>query len=171
MGGATNHQTAGRSPVGPRARVEPRPAHGLRRFIYVALGLFFVGLAVLGVLLPVLPTTPFLLLASFFFVRSSSWLNAWLLRSRLFGGLLRDWQAHRAVRPRVKVTAVTCIPVVVASSVVLGGLALPLVLLLCGLGLIGLIVVLRLPVVRDPPPDPQGAAHHERVSVLSEPEG
>jgi uncharacterized membrane protein YbaN (DUF454 family) len=122
---------------------------GPRRLLYVLLGLFFVGLAVLGVVLPVLPTTPFLLLASFFFVRSSRRLHAWLLRSRLFGGMLRDWDKHRAVRPHVKLTAVTLIPLVITTSAVLGNLSWPLVLMLCVLGLIGLIVVLLLPVVRD----------------------
>src|SRR5947207_1871164 len=91
----------------------PLVVPGLRRLLYVAAGSFFVFLAVLGALLPVLPTTPFLLLASYFFLHSSPRLNAWLLRSRLFGPLLRDWQEHRAVRPRVKVTALSIIPPVI----------------------------------------------------------
>lgn len=66
----------------------PRPVTGLRRALYVALGLFFVVLGLVGVVTPGLPTTPFLLLAAFFFVRSSPRLHAWLLRSRLFGGLI-----------------------------------------------------------------------------------
>jgi uncharacterized membrane protein YbaN (DUF454 family) len=127
----------------------PTTARGVRRLVYVALGLFFVGLGAVGVVLPVLPTTPFLLLASFFFVRSSRRLHAWLLRSRLFGGMLRDWHRHRAVRPHVKFTAVAVIPLVITTSAFFGNLSQPLVLMLCGLGLIGLVVVLRLPVVRD----------------------
>lgn len=134
----------------PSAGLIPRPpATGLRRVLYVCLGLFFVGLAILGVILPVLPTTPFLLLASFFFVRSSRGLNAWLLRSRVFGPFLRDWQQHRGVRPRVKVTALSMIPLAVFSSAYFGNLAWPLVVLLIVLGLIGMVVVIRLPLVRD----------------------
>jgi uncharacterized membrane protein YbaN (DUF454 family) len=144
----------------------PNAVRGLRRLGYVALGLFFVGLAVLGVLLPVLPTTPFLLLASYFFVRSSPRLNGWLLRSRVFGGLLRDWQRHRGVRPRVKITAVTVLVAAVASSALLADLSpLLLIVLLC-LGLVGLVVVLRLPVVRDRPP----ARSEEGPASLPRPE-
>lgn len=134
---------------------KPPAVHGVRRVVYVGLGLFFVGLGVLGALLPVLPTTPFLLLASYFFVRSSVRLHAWLLRSRLFGGFLRDWQRHRGVRPRVKLTALLVMATTVALSIVLGQLAWPLVVLLVGLASIGAVVVLRLPVIREPVLVPQ----------------
>lgn len=129
--------------VPPPARVS-----GPRRVLYVFLGLFFVGLAILGVILPLLPTTPFLLLASFFFVRSSPRLNAWLLRSRVFGPFLRDWQKYHGVRPHVKLTALTLLPLAVGASAYFGDLSWPLLLLLIGLALIGMIVVIRLPLVR-----------------------
>jgi uncharacterized membrane protein YbaN (DUF454 family) len=132
----------------------PRRVTGLRRALYVVAGLFFVGLAFLGVFLPVLPTTPFLLLASFFFVRSSNRLNNWLLRSRLLGGFLRDWQKHRGVRLRVKVVALLVLVVAVAASAYFGDLPWYLVLMLVGLASIGAIVVLRLPVIRDAGPIP-----------------
>lgn len=129
---------------------------GVRRLLYVGLGLVFVGLAILGVILPVLPTTPFLLLASYFFVRSSPALHRRLQNSRLFGRLIRDWEKHRGVRPHVKVTALAMVPAVIFCSAYFGDLSLPLVLMLCGLGSIGMIVVIRLPVVRDAAP-PQAA--------------
>jgi uncharacterized membrane protein YbaN (DUF454 family) len=129
-----------------------RSATGLRRLLYIGAGFFFVGLAILGAMLPLLPTTPFLLLASYFFLRSSPRLHNWLLRSRMFGQLLRDWEKHRGVRPRVKVVAVTLIPVVVFCSAFFGQLPWYLIALLVLLGLIGLTVVIRLPVVREEPP-------------------
>lgn len=119
--------------------------------MYIVLGLFFVGLGFVGAILPGLPTTPFLLLASYFFVRSSKRLNNWLLHSRMFGGFIRDWQRHRAVRPRVKLVALTVIPVVLLSSVTLGNLPWYLNLLIVALGAVGVLVVVRLPVVRDQP--------------------
>ncbi len=129
---------------------EPPPvARGARRGLYVGLGLFFTGLAALGAFLPVLPTTPFLLLASFFFIRSSPALNRRLLDSRLFGGLLRDWQKHRGVRRRVKVSAVALVLVMGTGSAVLGNLSWPWLIVLGVLVLVGVTVILRLPVVKE----------------------
>ena len=128
-----------------------RSVAGLRRWLYVGLGLCFVGLAGLGALLPILPTTPFLLLASFFFSRSSPACRAWLFRLPVWGALLCDWQAHRAVRPQAKLAAFICIPLAITGSVCLTNLAWPLLVLLFGLATIGLIVVWRLPVIAAEP--------------------
>jgi uncharacterized membrane protein YbaN (DUF454 family) len=118
----------------------------------VALGCVCVGLGAVGAVLPVLPTTPFLLAASFFFVRSSPRLNDRLSRSPLFGPFLRDWHQYRGVRPRVKVGAVAAMPMAVAASIAWGNLSWPVLVLLLVLAAIGLAVVLRLPVIRDGPP-------------------
>lgn len=125
--------------------------HGPRGVAYAALGWVFVGLGVLGAVLPVMPTTPFLLLASFFFVRSSPRLNNWLLRSPLFGRFLRDWNRHRGVRPRVKFNAAALMLIAVAVSITWGNLSWPVLSLLLVLVAVGLMVVLRLPVIRDAP--------------------
>jgi uncharacterized protein len=114
--------------------------------------LLFVGLAVLGAFLPLLPTTPFLLLASYFFLRSFPRWNDRLLNSRLFGPLLRDWQYRRAVRLHVKVTAISVMLVTLSASAVFGNLSLPWLAVLLAAGSTGLIVVLRLPVVPDEEP-------------------
>lgn len=80
-----------------------------KRIIYVVLGLLSVGLGFLGAFLPLLPTTPFLLLAAFFFSKSSERLYNWLLNHRLFGKLIRDWREHRAIAPRAKVMSIALI--------------------------------------------------------------
>ena len=143
------------APVAPRpggSAVSDTPhATGVRRAVYVGLGLGFLGLAAVGVVTPMLPTTPFLLLAAFFFARSSRRLHDWLLNSRLFGGLIRDWQQHKGVRPRVKVVALTLMPCVVLSSAYFGRLRWYLVVMLVALALVGATVVLCLKTVRDAP--------------------
>jgi len=72
-----------------------------------ALGLMFVGLGLAGVFLPLLPTTPFLLLAAGCFARSSPAFHDWLLTHRLLGPYIRDWERDRSIPLTAKVTAVS----------------------------------------------------------------
>ena len=123
-------------------------ARGAARLLYLLLGGLFFVLAVLGALLPLLPTTPFLLLASYFLIRSSPKLNEKLLASRTFGPLLRDWQRHRAVRPRVKHATLVVMPAAVLVSAYFGNLGPLDLAVLLSLGLIGFVVVARLRVIR-----------------------
>lgn len=81
-------------------------ATGLKRILLVNLGFLNVGLAYIGWLLPGLPMTPFVLMASYCFARSNPKLHRWLLRSPFFGKLILDWHHHRGMRSRVKLTAV-----------------------------------------------------------------
>jgi uncharacterized protein len=76
-----------------------------RRIFYVGLGLLSFGLGVLGAFLPVLPTTPFMLVSLWAFSLSSKRLEAWLLGHPRFGPRLVAWRAHRAVPLPVKLTA------------------------------------------------------------------
>ncbi|QQS39613.1 MAG: YbaN family protein [Acidobacteriota bacterium] len=73
-----------------------------KRFIFLTLGIVAVGLGFIGAFLPLLPTTPFLLLAAFFFSKSSERLHQWLLNHKMFGKLIRDWRQHGAIAPRAK---------------------------------------------------------------------
>lgn len=122
---------------------------GWRRVGYIALaGLFFV-LGAFGLILPGLPTTPFLLLTSFFLIRSHPGLNARLVRSRLFGPILLDWHTHRGVRRHVKFKTVALVLLVLALSLYLGQLSFGLKVGMVALVGVGLLVVVRLPTVSD----------------------
>jgi hypothetical protein len=78
----------------------------VKRALLVAAGSACLALAVLGVFLPLLPTTPFLLLASACYVRSSERLHGWLMGNRLLGGYIRNFKERRGVPLRAKVTTV-----------------------------------------------------------------
>lgn len=119
------------------------------RPLYLSLAALFVTLAGLGVLLPVLPTTPFLLLTSWCLVRSSPTWHARLCRSPLFGPLLADWERHHGVRLHVKVTALGMLAVAVGTSLWLGPDSSWLRGLLLALAAVGAGVILRLRTVSD----------------------
>ena len=74
----------------------------IRRHLYLAGGWLSLSLAFLGIFLPLLPTTPFVLLAAGCFSRSSQRLHQWLLTQSTFGPLLRDWQQYGVIRLRIK---------------------------------------------------------------------
>jgi hypothetical protein len=123
-----------------------------KRAAYFLTGWIFVALAALGVVLPLLPTTPFLLLASTCFLRSSPRAQRWLAESRWFGPILRDWNEHRAVRRPVKALAVVVVLLVLAYSFV-RDLPWPLRTAIVAVGCVGLFVLWRLP-TRAPDRDP-----------------
>jgi uncharacterized membrane protein YbaN (DUF454 family) len=74
--------------------------------LYKPLGFLFLALGLLGIPLPVLPSTPFILLSAWFFARSSEKWHQWLLRSQLFGPMIRNWEDKRCISRRTKIVAV-----------------------------------------------------------------
>ncbi len=66
-----------------------------------------LGLGIIGIVVPGLPTVPFVLLSAFAAARGSQRLHDWLLAHRQFGPMIRDWQAHGAVSRRAKWLAVS----------------------------------------------------------------
>ena len=82
--------------------------------VFRVLGFCFVGIALLGVVLPLLPTTPFVLLAAACFARSSEKWHRWMLANDTFGPMIRNWEKNRCISCRVKLIAI-------ASMVIVGG--------------------------------------------------
>lgn len=74
-----------------------------RKWLLVAAGILSVGLGVLGIFLPILPTTPFLLLAAACFIRSSDRLYDWLIHHKWFGPYIRNYREHKAITKRTKI--------------------------------------------------------------------
>lgn len=90
------------------------------RLLWIALGLAAVGLGLAGLVLPLLPTTPFMLLAAACFANSSPRLHDWLVSHRVFGPPIRDWRDHRAISRRAKRMALLAMVAALILSVALG---------------------------------------------------
>lgn len=90
------------------------------RGLWLALGGVFLALGLLGVVLPVLPTTPFLLLAAGCFARSSPRLHRWLLGHPAFGPPIRNWEENGAISRRAKRLAVGSMAAVWGLSLLVG---------------------------------------------------
>ena len=93
----------------PIVEVIPNKPGHVRRTLFAFIGLIFVGIATVGVIVPGLPTVPWLLLASYFFSKSSPRLQRWLRQTPMFGPLLQDWDANHAIRPKVKLFAIVMV--------------------------------------------------------------
>ena len=88
------------------------------RYFFLALGIFFLGLAFIGIVIPLIPTVGPVLLAAYFFSKSSERFDQWLVENRLFGGIVRDWRAGLGFTIRAKSLAIGAIIVTFTISVV-----------------------------------------------------
>lgn len=132
-------------PPTPADAPAERPAWA--RALWSVAGLACVALGAVGVAVPGLPTTPFVVLAAACFARSSPRLYRWLLEHRLFGPLIRDFRAGKGVSLRVKVWALGCMALFVAYALGPGlpeGRVLARVAV-ASVALVGAVYLLRLP--------------------------
>jgi uncharacterized membrane protein YbaN (DUF454 family) len=88
----------------------------IKQTLLIAAGAVALGLGVVGVFVPLLPTTPFLLLAAACWVKSSRRLSDWLLGHRVFGRYIRDYRAGKGVPLRVKVVALVLLWLTIGAS-------------------------------------------------------
>ena len=118
---------------------------GWLRPVYLLLGILSLAVAFVGLFLPLIPTTGPVLLAAFFFARSSRRIHAWLIGHPRFGRLIEDFQAGRGIPRRAKVVAVTMMTAAFVYSTVwaVSHPAARIAVALVGVGAIG--YVLRLP--------------------------
>ena len=107
----------------------------MKRTILISLGWLCVGLGFVGVFVPGIPTTIFLIIALWAFTKSSEKLRHWLLNHKRFGPILHNWQEHKVVPRRAKILMV----VLMSLAVILFYYSLQSLILT-----IGLIIVLVL---------------------------
>lgn len=125
----------------------PHRSRIVRALLWLAGSLALV-LGLVGVVVPGLPTTPFILLAAACYAKASPRLHAWLLNHRLTGPMLRDWEAHRSLTRRTKTIAVVSMLVMVSFSIWSFRHRWIAQAVLAVLGVVGAWVVLRIPTRR-----------------------
>lgn len=92
-------------------------ASDMKKWVFIILSFISLGLGLLGMFLPMLPTTPFLLLSTFLFSKSSPRYYAWLLNHKRMGGYIRDFQENKCLPLRVKIISVSFLWISILLSV------------------------------------------------------
>ena len=122
---------------------------GARRLAWQAAGALALVLAIVGIALPLLPTTPFLLLSAFCFARGSERLHDWLVTHPRLGPPIRAWREHRAISTRAKQLAIIAIVAAFAGAWLAGAAPTVLPIQAAVLVLVALFILTR----PAPPPD------------------
>lgn len=141
------------------------PARGLKKWKYLAMAAGSFVLSIFGLIIPGIPTVPFLLATSYYLARSSPKLNERLLHARFFGSILKDWESRSALTPlsKLKLVGLT-FGVVVATIIFLpvSPIGFVLIAIMVSLSLIG---IARTPTILEGAPPPRRALPAEDRSV------
>jgi len=99
-------------------------------------GMLFVSLGIIGIFIPILPTTPFLLLAAACFARSSHRFHTWLITNKLFGNYIRNYQEGKGIPKHVKIITIALLWTTILFSIVviLNALWIKILLILIAIG-------------------------------------
>lgn len=125
--------------------MKARQMAGMKHWFWLGSGWLSLGLGMLGLLLPLLPTTPFVLLAAWCFAKGSPRWHKWLLNNPYAGPQLRLWQEQRGIAPKVKQRAILVFVLGFGISLLLLPLQWPVHLWLLLLGCLLLVFLIRLP--------------------------
>ena len=115
--------------------MESKEKYSPLRLMWLCTGVLCLGLGAIGIFIPLLPTTIFILIAAFAFARSSDRLHDWLMSHRLFGPVIQNWQKHGAVSRRGKIFSTVSMILIVVISFLLGAplwlISLQMLILVC----------------------------------------
>ncbi|GAB4226575.1 MAG: YbaN family protein [Methyloligellaceae bacterium] len=123
----------------------PPASTGPLRLAYLAIGWASFGTGVLGAFLPVLPTTPFMIIALWAFSKSSQRLRHWLYNHTLFGPPLRRWHEHRVIPPSAKLASLGAMTLSLGYLVIFTSTPLPYLLATALLMVVGALYIVTKP--------------------------
>lgn len=90
----------------------------MKKIILFIAGNIFLSLGIIGIFLPVLPTTPFLLLSAACYMKSSEKMYTWLINHRILGLYVRSYIKYKAISRRAKITSISLLWVVMISTII-----------------------------------------------------
>jgi uncharacterized membrane protein YbaN (DUF454 family) len=111
----------------------------------LGLGHLCLAIGLIGIPLPLLPTTPFLLLAAFFYARGSQRFHDWLYQHRRLGPTVRDWNRYGIIRPRAKLAATLLLSASLTYAILAGDFGWELKAIAAAVGVCVLAFVLSRP--------------------------
>ena len=88
------------------------------QILLIALGTFFVGVGIVGIFIPVLPTTPFLLISAALYAKSSTRFYNWLINNRIFGQYIKNYREGKGIPLRLKIITITLLWVTIGCSAI-----------------------------------------------------
>ena len=108
----------------------------IKRLLFVTLGTLFLGVGIVGIFVPILPTTPFLLLATSFYARGSDRFHRWLLNNRILGSYIRHYIDGKGMPLKVKLFTITLLWIAISATVAfaIDDLVVRVVLVLVAIG-------------------------------------
>jgi uncharacterized membrane protein YbaN (DUF454 family) len=89
----------------------------LKRYLFIVLGTLCLAIGIVGIFTPILPTTPFLLLAAFCYLRGSARFHRWLMNNRVFGGYIRSYTEGRGIPLKLKLFTIALLWVTIGISI------------------------------------------------------
>ena len=117
----------------------------IKRIAYISLGWLSLIAGVIGIFLPLLPTTPFILLTAWCFSRSSTRFHFWLTQHRFFGPIVRDWQSGNGIPKKTRNRALIVMWLSMGLSMYIVGRPWATLTLII-IGIMTSIMLLRLPI-------------------------
>lgn len=137
-----------------------------KRLIYLGCAALFFTLAVLGMILPIVPATPFLLVTSYFLVRSFPKLNDLLLDLPYFGPILYDWEVRKGIKTSTKIQAIATVVLGWGFSIMIFPIPKWALGIMAALVVIGIYVIYRVPEPHDVKVTPStGEANRPQVDA------
>lgn len=108
----------------------------IKRLLFVILGTLFLGVGIVGIFVPILPTTPFLLLAASFYARGSEKFHSWLLNNRILGAYIRHYINGKGMPLKVKLFTIALLWTAISFTVAFAvdGLVVRIILVLVAIG-------------------------------------